>query len=263
MHIASVNFSDMKIYTKGGDKGSTSLVGGERVAKNHPRVEAYGNVDELISWLGLVRAMLENESVSCRAEGQAAGKCDAAAVSENDRVPSECRIGDCPAATVGEKMKSGHAADLPSSSGLKETGGSCSAALDGNHEFRVHGDTIRRIQKILMLGSSHLACESGSSKLKPMDEDEIYFLEGEIDRMAYQIPEQKAFVLPAGPELAAVCHVARTVCRRAERSCVPFMNDSADAEITARYLNRLSDYLFTLSRHICFIKNYQEDFWLP
>lgn len=263
MHIASVNFSDMKIYTKGGDKGRTSLVGGERVAKNHPRVEAYGNVDELISWLGLVRAMLENESVSCRAEGQAAGKCDAAAVSENDRVPSECRIGDCPAATVGEKMKSGHAADLPSSSGLKETGGSCSAALDGNHEFRVHGDTIRRIQKILMLGSSHLACESGSSKLKPMDEDEIYFLEGEIDRMAYQIPEQKAFVLPAGPELAAVCHVARTVCRRAERSCVPFMNDSADAEITARYLNRLSDYLFTLSRHICFIKNYQEDFWLP
>lgn len=253
----------MKIYTKGGDKGSTSLVGGERVAKNHPRVEAYGNVDELISWLGLVRAMLENESASCRAEGQATGKCDAAAVSENDRVSSDCRIGDCPAATVGEKMKSGHAADLPSSSGLKETGGSCSAALDGNHEFRVHGDTIRRIQKILMLGSSHLACESGSSKLKPMDEDEIYFLEGEIDRMAYQIPEQKAFVLPAGPELAAVCHVARTVCRRAERSCVPFMNDSADAEITARYLNRLSDYLFTLSRHICFIKNYQEDFWLP
>ena len=261
MHIASVNFSDMKIYTKGGDKGRTSLVGGERVAKNHPRVEAYGNVDELISWLGLVRAMLENESVSCRAEGQAAGECDAAAVSENDRVSSDCRIGDCPAATVEEK--SGHAADLPSSSGLKETGGPCSAALDGNHEFRVHGDTIRRIQKTLMLGSSHLACESGSSKLKPMDEDEIYFLEGEIDRMAYQIPEQKAFVLPAGPELAAVCHVARTVCRRAERSCVPFMNDSADAEITARYLNRLSDYLFTLSRHICFIKNYQEDFWLP
>ena len=178
----------MKIYTKGGDKGKTSLVGGERVPKNHPRVQAYGDVDELISYLGLIRSDI-------RIEGGA--------------------------------------------------------------------ETIRRIQQNLMLGSAHLASESKVDKLKHFDPEEITFLEKEIDRMTEMMPPQNAFILPAGPRLASECHVARTICRRAERSSLAIEDDCEQVARTRKYLNRLSDYLFCLGRFICFSENVPEDFWLP
>lgn len=174
----------MKIYTKTGDTGSTSLCGGTRVAKNHPRVEAYGDVDELISYLGVLRC------------------------------------------------------DIPYAE----------AAL-------------RRIQECLMLGSAHLASD-GKRKLKNFDPEEIAILEGEIDRMTSEMPPQKAFVLPAAPRSASVCHIARTVCRRAERSSIGIEEKSDEILLTIKYLNRLSDYLFTLGRYECYKNNISEDFWL-
>ena len=176
---------NMKIYTKTGDAGSTSLCGGTRVPKNHPRVQAYGDVDELISYLGLLR-------------------CD---MPEDDAV-------------------------------------------------------LRRIQECLMLGSAHLSSD-GRRQLKNFDPSEIEFLEGEIDRMTAQMPPQTAFVLPAGPRAASLCHVARTVCRRSERASIAIEDKGEEILLTIRYLNRLSDYLFTLARYQCHKMNISEDFWLP
>ena len=132
----------MKIYTKGGDKGTTSLVGGNRVPKNHPRVEAYGDLDELISFIGII-------------------------------------ISD----TYIEKVK----ADL------------------------------RKIQEDLMLISAHFASDGSSKTLKEVGMDSIEWLESEIDTMTAALPPQTAFILPGAPRVSSECHVARTICRRAER----------------------------------------------
>lgn len=175
----------MKIYTKTGDGGSTSLVGGSRVSKAHPRVNAYGDVDELISYLGLLR-------------------CE----------------------------------------------------LDGNFP-------IRNIQIDLMEISAHLACNSVESKLKPFDETNILLLEEWIDKMTEVIPSQKAFILPGAPRVSSECHVARTICRRAERSAISIEDKSEEDTKSIRYLNRLSDYLFTLARYLCFESKTEEDNWLP
>ena len=178
----------MKIYTKGGDKGKTSLVCGTRVSKADPRVCAYGDMDELISWIGVLRA--------------------------------EIGIGS---------------------------------------EFAM----LRRIQEQLMLGSAHVATWEEVDKLKSMDESEIEVLETEIDRMTAAISPQTMFVLPAAPRVASDCHVARTVCRRSERSVIALGDESSQIHLVQRYLNRLSDYLFTLARYLCHINGVEEDFWLP
>lgn len=192
-----LKISDMKIYTKGGDKGTTSLVGGKRVAKNHPRVEAYGDVDELISFIGLV-------------------------------------ISDAP---------QGHERDV-----------------------------LEKIQKELMLVSAHFASDSSAKKMKELSEDDVTFLEKEIDRMTDEIPTQTAFVLPGAPRVSSECHVARTICRRAERhSLAIFPSEKGETEPEnidsvergIKYLNRLSDYLFTLGRYYCHKCGGKEIFWLP
>lgn len=173
----------MKIYTKTGDAGTTSLVGGTRVSKAHPRVMTYGDLDELISLLGLLR-------------------CEAAEE------------------------------DLP----------------------------LRRIQIHLMNASAHLANDGRSTKLKPLDEGETAFLEEEIDRMTALLPPQTAFILPGAPHASSLAHVARTVCRRAERSAVLIEEKTDQDKAAIRYVNRLSDYLFTLARYLC---AGHDDYWLP
>lgn len=176
----------MKIYTKLGDEGTTSLVGGKRVPKNHPRVEAYGNVDELISHIGLLRAELSSEFDS----------------------------------------------------------------------------VLRRIQSDLMLGAAHLASLENGTKMNSFPEEKISFLENEIDILYKLLPPQKAFILPSSPREASLCHIARCVCRRAERSSL-FIEDRNDNQNRViKYLNRLSDYLFTLGRFQCVKCNISEDFWL-
>ena len=185
----------MKIYTKGGDKGTTSLVGGKRVPKNHPRVEAYGDLDELISFIGII-------------------------ISDTDI----------------EKVK----ADL------------------------------RKIQEDLMLISAHFASDGSSKALKEVGMESIEWLENGIDAMTDALPPQTAFILPGAPRVSSECHVARTICRRAERHSLVIgtggeANEQVSEQVTIglKYLNRLSDYLFTLARFLCVENKEKEVFWLP
>ena len=183
-----INNKRMKIYTKGGDKGKTSLIGGTRIDKNDPRVNAYGDLDELISHLALLRA-------------------------------------------------------------------------DGFG--RPYHENLRKIQECLMLISSHFAADENSiAKIKSLPKEEIEFLENHIDEMSLKLPPLKAFVLPERPRLAAECHIARTVCRRAERSAtaIAFYPEFENSLI---YLNRLSDYLFVYARFITMNDGLKDDFWLP
>lgn len=177
----------MAIYTKTGDRGTTALVSGTRISKADPRVCAYGDMDELISMLAVLRCSLSEQ----------------------------------------------------------------------------HQPLLRKIQENLMWASAHVATEKPVDKLKSFSDEEIVALEKEIDRMTAEIPPMRSFVLPGQPRAAAECHLARTICRRAERSVIA-LNDERDEVVrAARYLNRLSDYLFTLARYQHVELNISEDFWLP
>ena len=182
-------FCVMKIYTKTGDKGETSLLGGARVPKYHLRIEAYGTVDELNSHLGLIRDQ-----------------------------------------------------DLE-----KET-----------KEFLI------QIQNNLFVIGSHLAKEPGKDKVKlpSISEEMIVELEQNIDEMNEELPEMKFFVLPGGHTTVSYCHIARCVCRRAERISVHLSNESQVNPIITKYLNRLSDYLFVLSRKFTQDLNAEEIPWV-
>ena len=167
----------MKIYTKTGDKGETSLLGGARVPKYHLRIEAYGTVDELNSYLGLIR---DQE------------------IEKNTK------------------------------------------------EFLIS------IQNNLFVIGSHLAKEPGKDKVKipAIAEEMIVELENKMDEMNEVLPDMKFFVLPGGHQAVSHCHIARCVCRRAERICVHLSTESEVDPIITKYLNRLSDYLFVLSRKL-------------
>jgi len=177
----------MKVYTKTGDAGNTSLVGGKRVAKNHPRVEAYGQVDELISAIGLIRASLDGNSLS---------------------------------------------------------------------------DCLLPVQQELMNLSAHLANDGSNKILPPLKPDAVLKLEQHIDRMQKELPPLTAFVLPGPPMAAAYSHLARTVCRRAERSVIALGPDAL-APVILIYLNRLSDFLFVFSRYLSLQQEQAENYWSP
>lgn len=172
-----------KIYTRTGDGGQTSLVGGTRVSKTHPRLEAYGTIDELSSHLGLLCAMLRQQ---------------------NQPFPAE--------------------------------------------------DTERfllNIQHQLFVVSTLLATEEGSSyRPAPLAPDAIATLEQEIDALQSGMPPLRAFVIPGGSMAAAQAHVCRTVCRRAERRVLALSEQASVDKGVICYINRLSDYLFVLARHL-------------
>ncbi|HET7711237.1 MAG TPA: cob(I)yrinic acid a,c-diamide adenosyltransferase, partial [Thermoanaerobaculia bacterium] len=159
----------MKIYTRTGDRGETSLLGGARVRKDHPRIEAYGTVDELNSYIGVVRALW--------AEGP-----------------------------IDEELAS--------------------------------------IQRDLFEIGAQLA--SDSARFAGVGPERVADLEREIDTMEEKLPPLTAFILPGGSMIAAHLHVARTVCRRAERLVIALANE--ESRPTVAYLNRLSDYLFVAAR---------------
>lgn len=182
----------MKIYTKTGDKGTTSLFGGKRVAKHNIRIDSYGTVDELNANLGLVR--------------------------------------------------------------------------DQDLDTRSKEAVIKIQEKLFTLGAilaSDPAKASNTSKVPQLKEEDIEFLEKEIDRMNEILPEMTHFVLPGGHTAVSHCHVARTVCRRAERICAALFNLEPFDEKVLQYLNRLSDYLFVLARCIAKQKNAEEVKWIP
>ena len=182
-----------QLYTRTGDKGTTSLVGGERVKKNSERLEAYGTVDELSSCLGAI-------------------------------------------------------------------------ASDPNCNDEARGQ-IRQIQNELFNIGCNLATQKGAPESPEGDEDipadtqQLLKLEGWIDALDEQTPKIKAFVLPGGCELASKAHMARTVCRRAERRILDMSEkEHVDSEII-RYVNRLSDYLFILARYFNFMQGEEEIVW--
>jgi cob(I)alamin adenosyltransferase len=180
----------MKIYTKTGDKGQTSLIGGTRVPKHHLRIESYGTVDELNSYIGLIR----DQQISA-------------------------------------------------------------------HQQQI----LKEIQDRLFTIGSMLASDPEKSKMKIPDlhAEDIELLEKEMDAMNEELPELRHFILPGGAQSVSFCHLARCVCRRAERICVHLSEESFVDEQVMIYLNRLSDYLFTLARKLCFDLKIEENKWIP
>ncbi len=182
----------MKIYTKTGDTGKTSLIGGTKVLKSDLRIEAYGTVDELNSYIGVVSDYCNDE----------------------------------------------HAKII-----------------------------LKEIQDRLFTIGSELACDpQKETKMKVPDlhESDIELLEKEMDSMDLELPPMKHFILPGGMPAVSFAHVARCVCRRAERCCVNLKeHDGEVAALIIKYLNRLSDYLFMLSRYIGMKNNAPEIIWKP
>lgn len=179
----------MKVYTKKGDKGTTQLIGGKRVPKNHERIEAYGTVDELNSYMGLLR----DQSV--------------------DKDTQELII------TIQNKLF---------------TIGALLANQDDNNKM----------------------------KLPLIDEKDVIQLENEIDKMNESLPEMRSFILPGGHTTVSFCHITRCVCRRAERLTIHISEEVLQHDIILKYLNRLSDYLFVLSRYLSKNLNATEIPWI-
>ncbi len=182
--------TEYKIYTKGGDKGETSLLGGTRVPKYHERIEAYGTVDELNSFIGLIRDQ-----------------------------------------------------DIP-------------------EHFR---ETLLDIQNKLFTAESHLAADDVSKtiNLPRIVEGDITRLEEEIDQMNRVLPELRNFILPGGHPIVSYCHIARTICRRAERLTIKLAEKYEVESVIIKYLNRLSDFLFVLARQLAKELNAEEITWRP
>jgi cob(I)alamin adenosyltransferase len=178
----------MKIYTKTGDKGETSLIGGTRVPKHHIRIESYGTVDELNSWIGLI----------------------------NDQ-------------DIAQESKT----------------------------------NLSEIQDRLFTIGSSLASDPEKSKMKIPDlhASDIELLENQIDKMNEVLPEMRHFILPGGHTSISYCHLARCVCRRAERNVIHLHETEYVNEMVIVYLNRLSDYLFVLARFIGHQLNVNEIAW--
>jgi cob(I)alamin adenosyltransferase len=181
-----------KIYTKTGDKGSTSLIGGTKVPKSHIRIESYGTVDELNSYIGLVRDSIEDE------------KSRAVLLEIQDRL-----------FTIGSSL-----------------------ACDPEKETKM--------------------------AIPDLNEEDISLLEREIDAMENKLPEMKSFILPGGHTSISFIHIARCVCRRAERIVVHMQEENMPVDaLVIKYINRLSDYLFMLARYIALLIQVPEIPWKP
>ena len=182
----------MKIYTKAGDQGKTSLIGGTRVPKSHIRIETYGTVDELNSFIGLLNDLVVDAKIN---------------------------------------------ADL------------------------------KEIQDRLFTVGSSLACDpekESALKIPDLKEEDIVGLELAMDAMNEVLAPMKSFIIPGGHQAISTAHIARCVCRRAERWCVNMQEEDLFVEtLVIKYLNRLSDYLFTLARYIGHLNGVADLPWKP
>lgn len=179
----------MKIYTKRGDKGNTSLFGGTRVPKSSSRIQAYGTVDELNSIIGLA---------------------------------------------ASHELSSGGA------------------------------EWAKNIQQdLFILGADLATPPSYKERIDRIDEQAIQSLEETIDSIQEELPQLKHFILPGGAPQGAALHLARTVCRRAERAAVQCAEEEDISELTIKYLNRLSDFLFVWARYENKVSDSDETLWKP
>ncbi|RNL90621.1 cob(I)yrinic acid a,c-diamide adenosyltransferase [Sinomicrobium pectinilyticum] len=186
----------MKIYTKTGDKGTTALFGGTRVPKHHIRIETYGTVDELNSWIGLIRD--------------------------------------------------------------QDTGAQREVLLSIQ-------DKLFTLGAILATDPGKAILKSGKQRLDipRVSEEDIAVLEREMDHMNEELPPMTHFVLPGGHTTVSYCHIARCVCRRAERLATQLYDNEPFEDTVLPYLNRLSDYLFVLARKLSFSLKVEEIKWIP
>ncbi|WP_226390653.1 cob(I)yrinic acid a,c-diamide adenosyltransferase [Penaeicola halotolerans] len=178
----------MKIYTKTGDAGTTSLLGGTRVLKSHERIDAYGTIDELNAFVGLLK---------------------------DQKVNAE------------------------------------------------RADFLKQIQDRLFTIGSALAADPDKANIKHPDitEADIQLLEAAMDEMEVGLPALKNFILPGGHESVSFAHLARTVCRRAERNVIKLAQNEFVSEVIGKYLNRLSDYFFILGRKMALELGVDEVIW--
>lgn len=183
----------MKIYTKTGDGGTTALIGGERVAKYDPRVEAYGSVDELTAFIALLADKLVDDE-------------------RTENLVPQLQTIECRLMTV--------------------------AAL-------------------LAVG------EGGDGKVAPLAEEHITELEVLIDGFQAELKPITKFTIPGGHRACSLCHVCRTVCRRAERAALRAATEHPVDSGATRYLNRISDYLYTLGRVLTERLKVEEILWIP
>lgn len=187
----------MKIYTKTGDAGTTALFGGSRVPKHNIRIESYGTVDELNSYLGLVRTQ-----------------------------------------DIDPRSK----------------------------EIIIYiQDRLFTLGAILATDPTRAILKSGKERLNipRIEEEDITLLETEMDMMNDDLPPMTHFILPGGNTTVSYCHIARTVCRRAERRVTLLNENEPIDERVIKYLNRLSDYLFVLARKLSQDTNAEETQWIP
>ena len=187
----------MKIYTKTGDKGTTSLFGGTRVPKHHIRIESYGTVDELNSYIGLIRDQnIDTNSKDILIQIQ---------------------------------------------------------------------DKLFTVGAILATDPKKAVLKSGKERLNipKISNEDIELLENEMDKMNAQLPTMTHFVLPGGHQTVSFCHIARCVCRRAERLASALNELEPFQPNTLIYLNRLSDYLFVLARKLSKALQADEIKWIP
>lgn len=195
-HILNLKSHLMKIYTKTGDKGETALYGGTRVSKASARVDSYGNIDELNSFIGVAKAQISDKNI----------------INQLKKIQFNLFTVGSEAATPTDKL-------------------------------------------IFANGNPRLTLT--------ISEKEIEELEVWMDEMETQLEPLQYFILPGGGSGATAFHVARTVCRRAERSLV-FLNESEPVrEELIKYLNRLSDYLFVLARFVSKLNAETEEYWNP
>ncbi|GAB4333401.1 MAG: cob(I)yrinic acid a,c-diamide adenosyltransferase [Bacteroidales bacterium] len=183
---------EYKIYTRGGDKGKTSLMGGTRVPKYDLRIEAYGTLDELNSFIGFLRDQLGQQHADTRA-------------------------------------------------------------------------LLLRIQQNIFVAEALMADEKGtiSNSLPPIDDRDILALEQNIDLMNEQLPPLSAFIIPGGHPVVSACHICRTVCRRAERLTIKLAEHFPVDQRIVKYLNRLSDWFFVVSRKMAHDFKVKEILWNP
>lgn len=187
----------MKIYTKTGDNATTALFGGTRVEKHHIRIESYGTIDELNSWLGLVR--------------------------DQEIDPHSKKI------------------------------------------LSIVQDKLFTVGAILATDPEKAILKNGKERLNipKIDENDIELLEKEMDQMDAELPQMTHFILPGGHTTVSYCHIARTVCRRAERLASHLnATETVDKQVL-KYINRLSDYLFVLARKLSLDLKAEEIKWIP
>lgn len=180
----------MKVYTKKGDTGTTQLIGGTRVSKGSLRIESYGTIDELNSYIGLIRDQ----------------------------------------------------------------------EIDDKYKVQL----IEIQDRLFTIGSSLASDpEKTNMKLPDLHEEDVQYLEDKMDEMDLDLPEMKFFVLPGGHSTVSYCHIARCVCRRAERIIATLHEHDFVVDLVSKYVNRLSDYLFVLSRKLSQDLKADEQPWKP